>query len=129
MTSRESGLSLVEVLVGLLLLTVGLLAVAPMFVHGAKVAAASGDMGEVGAEADRRMELLRRTPFNSMPAGGSLSASVSGFSETRPGVIVRWTVTNSGTPATSKTIVVRALADRRVIGLAKEVTFSTRRSR
>ena len=122
-------MTLVEVLVGLVLLSVGLLAAAPMFVQGARMSAASGDLGEVGAEAERRMELLRRTPFNTIVAGGSLTSNVSGYSEARSGVFVRWTVEASGMPPTSKTIRVRALSDRRVIGLAKEVTFSTRRTR
>jgi len=129
MKSRASGMTFVEVLVGLVLLSVGLLAAAPMFVQGARISASSGDLGEVGAEAERRMELLRRTPFNAIAAGGSLSSNVSGFSEARPGVIVRWTVAATGTPPNAKTIAVRALSDRRVIGLAKEATFSTRRTR
>jgi len=128
MERKEEGFTLIEALVAMFLLAIGLLSVAPMFVVGIRSAAASGDMGIVTARATERLEVLRGTGFASLPAGGSLTANVAGyFDASRPDVTVRWTVTDNATPATLKTIVVRALATRQVLGQPKETTVSTKR--
>lgn len=128
MKGTEKGFTLVETLVALFLLAIGLLGVAPLFVVGARSAAASADMGTVTARATERLEVLRATGFASLPAGGSLTTNVSGYCDTsRPDVTVRWTVANNATPATLKTVVVRAVATRQVMGLQKETTVSTKR--
>jgi type IV pilus assembly protein PilV len=124
MTTRtsQSGFSLVEVLVALVLLAFGLLAVAPLFVFATRETAASAEYGTAGALAVRRMEMLRTLDFNSLAAGGSLTSSVTGFfdsSDSRS--TVRWTVTNNATPVTMKTIEVRAVSMRQPEGPAKEV--------
>jgi len=130
-TRRESrGFTLVEVLLALALLFVGVVAAAPMFIFAMKETAAGADMGSVGAAAVDRMELLRATDFYSLTAGGGLTSNVSGYSDTSSTkYTVRWQITDNGTPATVKTISVRTIAARQVIGIAKEVTLSSLRSR
>ena len=126
----EGGFSLVEVLVALVLLMFGVLAVAPMFVYGARKAAASADIGKAGAAAARRMENLRATAYGSLAAGGSLNSNVASYSDTTdPAVLVRWTIVDDATPATVKTIAVLAIARRQVSGPAKRVAFTTMRAR
>ena len=126
----ESGFSLIEVLVALVLLAFGLLAVAPLYVLASRETAASADYGTAGALAVRRMEMLRTTPFNSLGAGGSLTANSTGFFDTSDvRSTVRWTVTNNASPPTVKTITVRAISMRRPEGPAKVVELTYRRVR
>jgi len=130
MKRGERGFSLVEVLVALVLLMFGVLAVAPMFVYGARKAAASADIGKAGAAAARRMENLRATAYGSLAAGGSLNSNVASYSDTTdPAVLVRWTVADNATPSTVKTIAVLAISRRQVSGPAKRVRFTTMRAR
>ncbi len=130
MQARESGFSLVEMLVAISLIGLGLLAIAPLFVYATKSTATSADLGLVGAAAVRRMEILRSRDFQSLTAGGNLTSNVTNFADTSdPDFVVRWTVANDATPAMRKTITVRAQAARRVVGLRKEVQLTTVRSR
>jgi Tfp pilus assembly protein PilV len=130
MRRRAGGFTLVEVLLALALLFVGLVAAAPMFVFAMKETAAGADMGFVGAAAVDRMELLRSTDFSSLPAGGSLTSSVTGYSDTSsPRCTVFWQIVDNGSPATEKTISVRAVATRQAIGNAKDVTLTSLRAR
>jgi len=130
MKRGERGFSLVEVLVALLILTFGLLAVVPMFVYGARRAAASADIGKAGAAATKRMERLRATAYGSLAAGGSLSSNLTSYSDTTdPAVLVRWAISDNATPSTVKTISVVAIARRQVSGPAKRVQFMTLRAR
>jgi prepilin-type N-terminal cleavage/methylation domain-containing protein len=124
----QSGFSLVEVLVALVLLSFGLLAVAPLFVFATRETAASADYGTAGALAVRRMEMLRTVDFNSLTAGGNLTSNATGFFDTGDSrSTVRWTVTNNATPTTIKTIVVRAISMRQPEGPAKVVELTYRR--
>jgi type II secretory pathway pseudopilin PulG len=130
MTRRDGGFSLVEVLLAMALMFVGLMAAAPLFVCAMKETAAGADLGTVGAAAVDRMELLRANDFYSLAAGGSLSSDVSGYSDTSSSqYTVRWVIADNATPATMKTISVRAVASRQSIGLAKEVTLVGLRGR
>ena len=126
----ERGFSLVEVLVALFVISLGVLAAAPMFVYAMKGNAAGADFGSVGAIAVERMELLRSQTFGSLTAGGNLASNVTNFSDvTDPEYIVRWRIQDNATPATTKTITVRAIATRRVVGQRKEITVTTLRGR
>lgn len=130
-TTRRSGagFSLVEVLLALVLLQIGLLAVAPLFIYATQASASGADMGTVGAAAVERMEVLRATEFDTLTAGGSLTANQTGFFDTSdPDFTVRWEIVDDATPPTQKTIRVRALANRQVVGLPKEVTLVSLRS-
>lgn len=130
MKRRDGGFSLVEVLLAMALMFVGMMAAAPLFVFAMKETAAGADLGTVGAAAVDRMEDLRANDFYSLAAGGSLSSNVSGYSDTsNPQYTVRWVIADNATPATMKTISVRAVASRQAIGLAKEVTLVSLRGR
>jgi hypothetical protein len=45
-----------------------------------------------------------------------------------PACTTRWTITNDATPPHIKTITVRSMARRKVLGLEKEVVLATRRA-
>jgi Tfp pilus assembly protein PilV len=130
MPRSARGFTLVEVLLALGLLFIGVVAAAPMFIFAMKETAAGADMGSVGAAAVDRMELLRSSDFYSLPAGGSLSSNVTGYSDATSAVYtVRWQIVDNATPATMKTISVRAIAARQAMGPAKEVTLISLRGR
>ena len=122
---RPDGFTLVEVVLALFILAVGVIATAPMFIYAARENAVGGDLGEVGDLAVRHMELLRATEFALLTNGGDLNSNVDAYySVSRPGFLVRWVVAdNPNPPAETKTITVRAIADRQVIGRQKEVTL------
>lgn len=130
MKTDSRGFTLVEALVAMLLLLGGLLAVAPMFVLAIRVSASSADLGTVGAIAVEQMEDLRSRSWAGLPAGGSLTSNVTDYSETTgEGHVVRWQITDNGTtPVTLKTIRVRVIAPRQVIGRAKQVTLASVRA-
>lgn len=124
------GFSLVEVLVALFLIALGVLAAAPMFVYAMQGNATGADFGSVGANAVERMELLRGQDYASLAPGGSLNVSQVGYSDLGdPDVVVRWTIAENANPAGTRTIVVRAIATRQVVGQRKEVTLTTLRGR
>ena len=126
----NKGFSLVEVLVALFLIGLGVLAAAPMFIYAMQGNATGADFGSVGAIAVERMEQLRSQTFVNLPAGGSLTVSQTGYSDlTDPDYILRWRITDDATPPTLKTISVRAIAVRQVVGERKEITLTTLRGR
>ena len=116
---------MVEVVVALAIMAVGLIATAPMFVIAAKENAVGGDLGTVGALAVERMEQMRSQYFYALQNGGSLDSNVGGYSDTSdPDFDVRWLVADKpGAPAGMKLVVVRAVANRTVIGQPKRVTL------
>jgi len=129
MPHSERGFTLVEVLLALLLLFVCVVAAAPMFIFAMKEIAADADMGSVGAAAVDRMESLRGSDFSSLTAGGGLTSSVTGYSDTsNPRCTVRWQIADNASPATVKTIGVRAIAVRQAIGNVKDTTLLSLRS-
>jgi len=131
-SSKTGGFSLVEVLVALFLIGIGVLAAAPMFVYAMQGNAVGADFGSVGAVAVERMEILRSLDYTgaALAAGGSLNASQAGYSDlSDPDFIVRWQITDNLAPAGTKTIVVRAIAVRQVVGQRKEIVLTTMRGR
>ena len=128
---KARGFSLVEVLVALFLISLGLLAAAPMFIYAMQGNAVGADLGTVGAVAVERMELLRSESYGVLTTGGSLSGNVPGyFDNSHPAVTVRWTIVDSTVgPVTMKTITVRALANRQVVGERKDITMTTERGK
>jgi len=126
----QRGTSLVEVLVALFLISIALLGASPMFVLATKQDAAGADMGRIGARATARMELLRTTPFHDLDPGGSLVSDATGyFDASDPDVAVRWEIIDGGGPTGTKTIAVRAVAARQVIGEPNSVELRTLRVR
>lgn len=127
---RAAGFTLAEVVLSLFLVGIGVAAVAPLFVQGAWMTATSDAMGSASAAGIQRMELLRSTAFNTLVAGGSLTSNVTGFFDTsNPRVIIRWTIQDNASPATVKTITVRAIATRRVTGPQKRFEVTELRGR
>jgi prepilin-type N-terminal cleavage/methylation domain-containing protein len=130
----ERGFTLLEILIAVTLLTVVILAVAPMFMMAAERSASGADMGLVGALAVETMESLRAQPMFTLDAGGSLvsDTTVGGtpyFDASEAGYIVRWQVIDNATPVGGKRLTVRALALRQVSGVPKEVTLNALRVR
>lgn len=125
MDEHAHGFTLLEVVLALFLIAVGVIATAPLFVYAFQQNAGGGDMGEVGAAAVRRMELLRGTDYVFLDNGGSLTSDVTGFSDTSDDeVTVRWTIAdNPNPPAPTKLITVQAVATGRKIGARKRVTL------
>lgn len=126
-TADSGGFTLIELVIALVLIAVGVIATAPLFVYASQENAGSGDLGSVGALAVQRLELLRATAYNSLDTGGSLATDLDGYSDgSSSGFVVRWTIAdNPNPPAGTKLITVRALSRRRVVGRPKEVTLIT----
>ena len=119
------GFTLVEVLVAMFLIGIGVLAAAPMFMYAMQGNAVGGDFGSVGAVAVERMELLRSTNYASLTAGGSLTANVTNYFDlSNPEVTQRWSITDNTSPVGTKTITVRVIANRQVVGERKDVTLT-----
>jgi len=130
MRNDSAGFTLIEVVVALFLIAIGVLAAAPMFMYAMQGNATGADLGSVGAVAVERMELLRSQDYIALPAGGSLTAGINGYTDTgNPDVTVRWQIADNVSPLGTKTIVVRAISTRQVVGNAKEVTLTTIRGR
>ena len=128
--SGECGTSLIEVLVALVLIAIGALGVVPMLVSSMNVSATAGDIGSLSAKATARLESLRAEDFYDLTAGGSLTASVAGYSDASdPDGLVRWEIVNGGGPAGTKTIRVAAFALDPAAGLRKHVELTTLRSK
>ena len=128
--ARPAGFTLVEVIIATFLMGIALVYAAPLFLTAIKENAAGADFGSVGAMAVDRMERLRAVDFYGLTAGGSLSGTVTGYSDTTNAAFtVRWQITDNGSPATEKTVAVRVVAARQVMGAAKEITLTTVRSR
>jgi prepilin-type N-terminal cleavage/methylation domain-containing protein len=130
MDRSSSGFTILEVVIALVILAAALLAIAPMFVLSSRENAGGGDLGSVGVLAVQRMERLRALQFYSLNDGGSLTSNVAGYSDTsNPDFDVRWVIANKAAPPTEmKVIVVRAVANREVIGRPKEVLMFAARS-
>lgn len=122
-----NGFTLVEVVAALFVLSLAVIATAPLFVYAARENAVGGDLGTTGALAVDRMELLRAMPYSGLVDGGDLDTDVAGYSDdSHPGFTVRWRIVdNPNPPSPSKIISVRAVADRQVIGRAKQATMMT----
>ncbi len=71
---RENGTSLLEVLVALLLIVMGALSVAPMFISSADANASGANISWLTSIAAARMESFRATAFHELVAGGALRA-------------------------------------------------------
>jgi prepilin-type N-terminal cleavage/methylation domain-containing protein len=126
----QAGTSLVEVLVAMVLLAIGAMAVAPVFVSSMKRNAASADVSSLGAAATSRMELLSNVPAYSLVAGGSLTSNVAGYSDTSdPAVVVRWQIVDGGGPAGVRTIRTIAIATRQIYARQESVQLVTLRGR
>jgi prepilin-type N-terminal cleavage/methylation domain-containing protein len=90
-TSREDGFSLIEVLIAIVILSVGLLSLAQMMVLSTKANTLSGRMTSCSGVAKERLERLKAVPFYADPVarvrnpqllpGGDVDMTVGGFSQ------------------------------------------------
>ena len=129
-TRDGRGFTLVELVIAMAFLGFIVLATVPLFAFAGRSVASSADLASTGSQAVRRLETLRATRFDLLPAGGSLNSNVTNyFDASDPRFVVRWTITNNATPVTRKTIVVSAQALRRAAGLPEQTTLTTVRSR
>lgn len=95
--SSESGFTLVEALVAMLVLSVGITAVANLMIVGASSNAVGNASTASAALASREMERLKAVEYNTLALGGDLEADQAGFSrlDAVPGVghvNTRWLV-------------------------------------
>ena len=128
--SDTAGFSLLEALVALFLISVVVLAAAPMFMHAAQAIDAGADMGSVGSIAVDRAERLRQQIWRDLGAGGSLDADIDGyFDSTDPNFLIRWQITDNVTPSHSKTITVLAMARGTLPGPRRRVELTLIRGR
>ena len=126
----EVGTSLLEVLVALLLISMGALSVAPMFVSSAEANAAGADISSLTSRATARMEALRASTFQGMAPGGSLTSNVTNYSDTTdPDVVLRWEIIDGGGPTDTKTIRLIAILVSQLSGRPKSGELTTLRSR
>jgi prepilin-type N-terminal cleavage/methylation domain-containing protein len=149
---NEEGFSLIEVMVAIVILTVGLLSLAQMMVVATNSNNLSGRMTSCSTIAKEQLERIKAAPFHSDPqtllrnpvlvAGGDTNATVGGYSQlydeqgiptNGPGMFeVRWQITDvpTGLPYEMVRIQVRCLAATGAdqfafIGEARFITFRT----
>lgn len=97
--SSESGSSMVEVLMALLVTTIGTLSVATLMTYGTRLQSTSRDTTTAAAVARQQMERLRMLPplSASRAWGGSLTADLANYSAAvvtpQARFRCRWTVT------------------------------------
>jgi prepilin-type N-terminal cleavage/methylation domain-containing protein len=151
--TANEGFSLIEVMVAIVILTVGLLALAQMMVIATNSNSLSGRMTSCSALAKEQLERIKAAPFYTDPttltrnpllaAGGDINATVGGYSQiydpdglptAGAGLFeVRWQITDVPTllPLQMVNITVRCLpaagmGDQfAVIGEARFITFRT----
>jgi prepilin-type N-terminal cleavage/methylation domain-containing protein len=124
----QRGMTLVEALVAMLLLSFGLLAAAPMFVQSARQNTTGADLGVVAAVAREQMESLRWEDYSALTAGGSLNSDTTGFFDgSTPGITIRWQIVTNISPANTKTISVRVIADSIGPGAQRDLVLTTLR--
>ena len=130
MRNDSRGFSLVEVLLALFLMGIGVLAAAPMFIYAMQGNAVGQDFGSAGALAVEHMERLRSDDWTALTAGGDLGSNVAGYSDdTDADFEIRWLITDNAAPVGTKTIAVRVISRRVVVGQRKEVVVTTVRGR
>jgi prepilin-type N-terminal cleavage/methylation domain-containing protein len=151
--ANDAGFSLIEVMVAIVILTVGLLALAQMMVLATNSNNLSGRMTSCSGLAKEQLERLKSTPFYSVPAnrtrhplfnpGGDINNTVNGFSQlydpdgvpTAGGALfeVRWQITDVPTalPLAMVRIQVRCLpsqGNQDQFAIIGEARFTTYRS-
>jgi prepilin-type N-terminal cleavage/methylation domain-containing protein len=115
---KDEGFSLIEVMVAMMILTVGLLSLAQMMVVATQSNSLSGRMTSCSALAKEQLERIKAAPFYTDPAallrnpilaaGGDVNATVGGYSQmydpegiptNAQGMYeVRWTIVDVPTP-------------------------------
>jgi prepilin-type N-terminal cleavage/methylation domain-containing protein len=95
MTTKQSGFTLIEVMVAIVILSVGLLALASSTANVSRMVG-SGKWATVASQvATRRLENIRQVAYSTSPACTS-SALVGGTAAFGSGISESWSVTGSG---------------------------------
>jgi type II secretory pathway pseudopilin PulG len=101
----ESGFTLVEALIAIVILVFGLLAVTNLLIVGASSNSTANQSSAATALASEQLETLKAIPFGNLSAGGNLETNTTGFyrdpsSDGRLNVdgvgpfVVRWRITS-----------------------------------
>lgn len=126
---ESNGFSVLELLIGMMLLGLIAAGIAPVLLLGMSTASASEELTTLTVESNARLEALVALPFDSaeLAAGGSLTSSETDYSEdpldgddTR---FVRWEITDES--ALMKRIRVIAGTRRTMTGLTREIEVAT----
>ncbi|NKB89899.1 MAG: prepilin-type N-terminal cleavage/methylation domain-containing protein [Acidobacteria bacterium] len=126
------GMSLLELVVAMMLLSFLALAITPMLMMGALTSSAAQDATELSVAASDRLEYLAALPFDdpALAAGGGVATSVTGYSEDPHGGdadrYVRWEVADES--AILKRIILVAGERNSVVGPTREVRVETFRA-
>ena len=147
----EKGVTLVEILVAVLILSVGALALAQLFVAGVAVNARTKDDTQISTVAQQQLEAITEPGYSGLIVGGSLNTQVTDyfvndivlesstttsdsttFHQNAVTYDIYWQITDvadiAGTPA--REVAVRVLSDRMEMGAVKrEVILRTQISR
>jgi len=131
MNSNSKGMSFVEVLVALFMVTLAALAVIPMFTAASRANVVGRDQGHVGALALEQMEGLLGMDYYRLYTGGDLDSNVNGFSfvDDHTGFVVRWKIEHNVSTAHSRMLWVRALNPNQDSGPSSAVTLTSLRAR
>ena len=127
-----AGMSLLELVVAMLLLSFVALSVSTMLLLGMLTSSVSQDATELSVAASDRLEFLTALPFShaALAAGGSTTSSVSGYSEDPIGSnvdrYIRWQVIDES--AFLKRIALVAGERNSVMGPTREVLVETFRA-
>ena len=94
-TKRGSaaGFSLLEALMGLTIVAIGVMSIAPVFVYSIRANAVGAEVSSASALAVERMETLRSEHYALLDPGGDLDLDVTGYADdSHPDYIVRWKI-------------------------------------
>lgn len=128
--ASDAGFSLLEALMGLTIVAIGVLSIAPVFVYSIRANAVGADVSSASALATEHMELLRSDHYTFLNPGGDLDLNVIGYADdSDPDYIVRWQIALNASPVGTKTIRVRVIARYRIAGEEKTVEVALVRAR
>jgi len=132
MRQRDSGFTLVEVLVATGLVGIVALAIAPLMLMAVQTSAVAQEATELTANGAEQMEILRALPFSDaqLAAGGSIVASNAGYSiDPAAGDAnryIRWQITDENP---SRKLICLVVGTRESIwGPPREITLETYRT-
>ncbi len=101
---KESGITLMECLIAMVITLVGILAVFQLITYSLSVEQYAFRSTEATAIAKNKIEELK---LGSLTDGGSLTSDVSGYSDTSNSLYkIRWTVGNGSVGVKTKSIIV-----------------------
>ena len=131
--TSEAGFTLIEALVAMVVLAVGITAVANLMLVGASSNSVGNAATASSALASRELERLKAIEFNILPVGGDLESDVVGFfrDDDLPGVgriHTRWTVEAIAGAANIRFITVRSQGTGAMTGARSRAQFTVFRS-